>query len=99
MSALNPVASVEALLAVTEKNGLIAPKSLAKIREAAAKSNDPKQLARDLIKEGTLTKWQAGQLLHGYHQLTIGKYKLLDEIGTAPTGRIYLAEHAQMGRR
>jgi serine/threonine-protein kinase len=68
-------------------------------RDLAVKLPEPKQLARDLVKLGILTRWQAEQLLYGYHRLVIGKYKLLDQLGTAPTGRLYLAEHAQMGRR
>jgi serine/threonine protein kinase len=99
MAALTPVASVEALVSAIQKSGLLAADKLGKVREAATATTDPKQFARELVKDGTLTKWQAGQLLHGYHLLIVGKYKLLDQIGTAPTGRLYLAEHAQIGRR
>src|SRR6266550_3121082 len=99
MAALTPVASVEALLGAIEKSGLLAAGAMDKAREAAAKASDLKALARDLIKSGTLTRWQAEQLINGYHRLTVGNYKLLDQIGTSPTGRLYLAEHAQMGRR
>jgi serine/threonine protein kinase len=99
MAALTPVASVDALLGAIEKSGLLSADALTKVKDDAARLNDPKQLARELIKSRTLTKWQAEQLLHGYHRLTVGKYKLLDQLAAAPTGRIYLAEHAQMGRR
>src|SRR5262245_6976567 len=99
MAALTPVASLDALVSVIQKSGLLTADRLAKVREAAAKAADAKQLARDLVKDGTLTRWQAGQLINGYHLLVIGKYKLMDQIGTAPTGRLYLAEHAQIGRR
>jgi len=99
MAALTPVASVEALLGAIQKSGLLSVEAMAKVRDDAGRLNDPKQLARELIKSRTLTKWQAEQLLHGYHRLLVGKYKLLDQLATAPTGRIYLAEHVQMGRR
>lgn len=99
MAALTPVASVEALVRAIEKSGLIATEAFDQVREAAAKANDPKALARDLVKAGSLTRWQAEQLINGYHRLTVGKYKLLDQIGTVPTGRLYLAEHSQFGRR
>jgi eukaryotic-like serine/threonine-protein kinase len=99
MAALTPVASVDALVSVIQKSGLLTAEKLVKVREAAAKATDAKQLARELVKDGTLTRWQAGQLINGYHLLVIGKYKLMDQIGTAPTGRLYLAEHAQIGRR
>lgn len=99
MAALTPVESVEALLSAIEKSNLLSAEGLAKARETAAPLNDPKAAARALIKDGTLTRWQADQLLHNYHRLIVGKYKLLDQLETSPTGRVYLAEHVQMGRR
>ena len=35
----------------------------------------------------------------GFSALTIGKYKLLDQLGVGELGRVYLAEHLQMGNR
>ncbi len=99
MAALTPVESVDAFLRAIEKSALLSPESLAKVREAAAGITDPKAFARALIKDNTLSRWQADQLLHNYHRLVIGKYKLLDQLETSPTGRVYLAEHIQMGRR
>jgi serine/threonine protein kinase len=99
MAALTPVASVEALVSAIEKSGLLSAGGIEKAREAAAKASEPKALARDLVKSGLLTRWQAEQLINGYHRLLVGNYKLLDQIGTSPTGRLYLAEHVQMGRR
>src|SRR6478609_4942892 len=99
MAALTPVASVDALVSAIDKSGLLTADALEKVREAASKASDPKALARDLVKSGTLTRWQAEQLINGYHRLVVGNYKLVDQIGTSPTGRLYLAEHAQMGRR
>src|SRR5262245_30057946 len=99
MAALTPLASVEALLGAIEKSGLVAGDALERARDAARSSVDPKTLARDLVKANILTRWQAEQLINGFHRLVVGKYKLLDQIGIAPTGRIYLAEHIQFGRR
>src|SRR4051812_28656575 len=99
MAALTPVESVAALLRAIEKSNLLSAESLAKARETAAALGDPKAVARALNKDGTLTRWQSDQLVHGYHRLIVGKYKLLDQLETSPTGRIYLAEHIQMGRR
>src|SRR5689334_19054299 len=99
MAALTPVESVAALLRAIEKSNLLSPETLTKVRETAAALANPKSVARVLIKDGTLTRWQAEQLLHGFHRLIVGKYKLLDHLETSPTGRVYLAEHVQMGRR
>ena len=81
------------------KSGLLSPDDLAKVRSAAGEQLNGKALARSLVKAGTLTLWQANQLLHGYTTLSIGKYRLLDQLGSGETGRVYLAQHAQMNRR
>ncbi len=99
MASLTPVASCEAFVEALEKSGLLAADELAKVRETAAEASDPKALARELIKAGTLTKWQAAQLLHGFYLLVVGKFKLLDQINSGETGRVYLAEHSQIQRR
>jgi serine/threonine-protein kinase len=99
MAALTPVESVAALLRAIDKSNLLSTASLAKARETAAALTDPKSVVRALVKDGTFTRWQAEQLLHGFHRLIVGKYKLLDQLETSPTGRVYLAEHVQMGRR
>lgn len=99
MAAVSPVASVEGFLDALEKSQLLAATAVAEVRRAAERRGDPRQLARELVKAGTLTKWQAAQLLHGYHTLVVGKYKLLEQLGSGALGRVYLAEHAQMARR
>ena len=97
--AISTVSDAAALVAAVTKSGLLSADVLAEVREAAAARPDAKALARDLVKNGTLTRWQAAQLLHGYSTLVIGKYRLLDQLGAGETGRVYLAEHAQMNRR
>lgn len=99
MAAASLVGNVDAFIESIEKSGLLSAADLAKVREIAAAASDPKAVARPLVKDGTLTKWQATQLLYGYHQLVVGKFKLLDQISADEMGRVYLAEHAQMGRR
>jgi len=99
MATLSLVESVDAFIAAIEKSVLLSADAMSKVREVAAKAENPMGVARPLVKEGTLTKWQASQLLYGYHQLIIGKYKLLDQLGAGEIGRVYLAEHVQMGRR
>jgi serine/threonine-protein kinase len=93
------VATGEALVKALEKSGLLAADQLAQARAAAATTTDPKALARQLIKSGLITLWQANQLLHGYYLLVVGKYKLLDQLASGAGGRVYLAEHMQIQRR
>ena len=83
MATLSLVESVDAFVAAIEKSGLLSADEMLKVREAAAKADKAKSVARLLVKDGTLTSWQANQLLYGYHKLIVGKYKLLDQLGAA----------------
>ena len=55
-------------------------------------------LARRLAAKGLLTRWQVSQLLRGRETLRFGNYKLCEEIGRGPYGRVFLAEHIQLHR-
>ena len=57
-----------------------------------------KMLARRLAAKGTLTRWQAGQLLTGWSRLRLGNYKLCRQIETGQFGRVFLAEHVGLQR-
>ncbi len=60
---------------------------------------DPAELSRLLIKEGNLTEYQVRKLAAGKaNSLTIGKYAILDRIGSGAMGRVYKAQHMLMGR-
>ncbi|MBC8871314.1 MAG: protein kinase [Planctomycetes bacterium] len=93
------VTSSEAFLQVLKKSGLLSQEEFDEVLQTYGSDNDPKSIARTLIKNGIINKWQALQLLAGRHALMLGKYKLLDQIVAEPKQRVYLAEHAQMGRR
>jgi len=93
------VTSSEAFLKVLKKSGLLSEEEFDEVHQKYGGEDDPKGIARTLIKVGKINKWQALQLLSGRHALTLSKYKLLDQIGSDQSTRTYLAEHAQMGRR
>jgi len=58
------------------------------------------RVAVHLVDTGVLTQWQADKLLEGrYKAFFLGKYKLLDHLGTGGMSRVYLAEHLLMQRR
>jgi len=58
------------------------------------------ELADKLIAAGHLTRWQCDKLLEGrYKGFFLGKYKLLDHLGTGGMSSVYLAEHVLMQRR
>ena len=53
-----------------------------------------------LIKAGLLTEWQNEKLLAGrYKGFFLGKYKILDHLGTGGMSSVYLAEHKVMKHR
>src|SRR5262245_58234826 len=61
MAAPSPEGGVDAFWDALQRSGLLSVDVLAAARAAAAKDSDPKAVARELVKAGTLTRWQAGQ--------------------------------------
>jgi eukaryotic-like serine/threonine-protein kinase len=63
-------------------------------------ADDSQAVSRHLRDSGLLTRWQCDKLLAGRHKgFFLGKYKLLDHLGTGGMSAVYLAEHVHMQRR
>ena len=92
-----PVSSAETFLQVIEKSSLLSPEQLNSVRGQYKDEGDAKAVARELIKDGKLTKWQALQLLAGRHALSIGEYVLLDQMETRGSERSFLTKHSGTG--
>jgi serine/threonine protein kinase len=61
---------------------------------------DGQHCAAHLVDRGLLTHWQARKLLEGRHRgFYLGRYKLLDHLGSGGMSSVYLAEHVLMQRR
>ncbi len=90
-----PVMSVAEFFQVLEKSSLLSAEQFQLARQQLAAEGDPKNVARKLLADGRLTKWQARQLLHGRYALMIGPYKLLDQAAGDNVTRVFLAQHGQ----
>ncbi|MFV1967689.1 MAG: protein kinase [Pirellulaceae bacterium] len=99
MEKIKTVQTTAEFLSLVEKSGLLVDEQIAKAREVGKRNQDPTAVARELLKNGWLTKWQAAQLLAGFFRLRIGNYRLCDQIGKGEMGRVYLAEHAKLGKQ
>jgi serine/threonine protein kinase len=55
-------------------------------------------VAECLVTRQTLTRFQAEQLLAGRRRLTLGQYRILDELGRGGMGQVFRAQHVMMGR-
>src|SRR5690606_37643073 len=57
------------------------------------------QLCDELIREGALTPYQVNMIDAGQAEsLVWGQYRILDEVGTGGSAKVYKAVHAMMGR-
>lgn len=90
------------LLPVIRSSGVLAEKQLSEIKARVLRGDlpfDPVELADRLIEEEILTAYQARKFLNGRpHGLIVGRYIILDRIGSGSMGRVYRARHPMMDR-
>jgi eukaryotic-like serine/threonine-protein kinase len=91
-------------LDLIRKSGVLEEKRLdcylEKARATSPVPTEPSKLAGVLVRDGMLTHFQAEQFLQGkWRRFTIGKYKVLERIGSGGMGSVYLCEHKLMRRR
>ncbi|HVX15859.1 MAG TPA: serine/threonine-protein kinase [Pirellulales bacterium] len=83
-----------------QSSGLLTAEELADLHDEirANRSLSANRLADTLIERGLITLWQARQMLTGRHAFFVGKYKLLDRLGTGGMGTVFKAHHAMTDR-
>ncbi|MBY0229062.1 MAG: hypothetical protein K2W96_07275, partial [Gemmataceae bacterium] len=80
-------------------SGLVNAAELERLRALHANNPKGRHVARALVAEGLLSRFQAERLLMGRSAgFLLGQYKILDQIGRGGMGRVYKAEHRTMGR-
>lgn len=91
--------TAEQLLKRLVESGVWSDDDLAAARPSVSIDGDGEKAARELIKQGRLTKFQAQQLLATKPGvLVLGNYVLLDKIGAGGMGQVFKAEHRRMKR-
>lgn len=94
-----PVASVVEFVSALEASHLLTEEAFARVRaDAEQGGGGPEGLAKRLVREKLLTRWQAGMLLAGRTAFFLGKYKLLAELGRGGMGAVFQAEQVPLGR-
>ena len=80
-------------------SGLVTDDELDAALERIPAAERGKPVARALVQQGLLTKFQAELLLIGRtNGFTLGQYRIVDQLGQGGMGRVFKAEHQTMGR-
>jgi serine/threonine protein kinase len=98
---MTPPATADDFLTLLRRSELIEPERLDAYLEQAPPSLPamPVALARALIGAGMLTRFHAEQLLRGkWRGFILGKYRLLQLLGSGGMGRVFLGEHVHLHR-
>ncbi len=90
------------LLPVIRNSGVLAERQCEFIQSKVLSGEYPREsraLADLLVKEKILTEYQVKRFLAGKsHGLIVGRYAILDRLGSGSMGRVYKAHHLMMDR-
>ena len=93
-----PVA-IETFLSQLSESGILSDQKYRAAERTKSEHQDGEALAREMIKSGHLTKYQAEQILSGKGKnLSMGQYVLLEKLGAGGMGQVYKAYHPGMER-
>src|SRR5436190_23562442 len=98
--------TVDEFLDLIRKSGVVEEKRLGacldtlRVKSSMPPATEPSKLAGLFVRDGILTHFQAEQLMQGkWRRFTIGKYKVLERLGSGGMGSVFLCEHKLMRRR
>ena len=90
------------LLPIIRASGVLSDRQFEDVRARVLRGDYPDEstaLAERLVREKILTEYQAKRFLGGKsHGMVVGRYAILDRIGSGSMGRVYKAHHLMMDR-
>ncbi len=90
------------LLPVIRESGILSDRQLAEIKSKMLRGDYPLDsvaLAESLVRDAIISSYQARRFLTNRpHGLIVGRYIILDRIGSGSMGRVYKAHHPMMDR-
>jgi serine/threonine protein kinase len=97
-------ATTSEFVELVQKSGVVDASRLAaylqQIHDRGPLPKLPTVMANFMVRDAIVTLFQAEQLLLGkWKRFTIGKYKVLERIGSGGMGQVFLCEHKMMRRR
>jgi serine/threonine-protein kinase len=89
----------QTFLSRLDESGLVESTAMSAVEHRLPATQRGRVIARFLVEEGLITRFQAENLLAGRtNGFVLGQYRILDEVGRGGMGRVFKAEHATMRR-